>query len=395
MLRDSLPNELTRLVTPRALRGYATGLHWEPVGEVTDAVAVYRHPNLSNRQIRIPTETFLDDYSHLVERAIGRIAEDENRPAREVLDHLLMPPADMLHLSESSDDSRDGSIPLDRAVQMVQGARRILLAQAHSVIVPQAYHLRLSRGEAEEFVARCRFGQTSLGSFVLNVACPLDKAVALPGTESDPFARRVVNLLLQSLEGLGRAVETGDIPRLLDLSHYPGMSANLCEALLFARPAGDRATLTISATWSRSMLPVSRERSRSVVLDREAFDLAEAIVPKLRTLPKDSVSQFVGYVKMLNGQPTLQDARPSGEVQLHISDDEEETFLRVRASLTATDYAKALVAHSASKPVGLNGVLRRLPRLSRIESITDFDIITLPPVGSTPAPDPAPQSAPS
>ena len=50
----------------------------------------------------------------------------------------------------------------------------MLLSEAHSVLVPQPYHPRMSRSEAEDFLSRCRLGQTDRGSFVLTVACPLD-----------------------------------------------------------------------------------------------------------------------------------------------------------------------------------------------------------------------------
>jgi hypothetical protein len=35
---------------------------------------------------------------------------------------------------------------------MIDGVRKVLLSEAHSVLVPQPYHPRMSRSEAEEFV---------------------------------------------------------------------------------------------------------------------------------------------------------------------------------------------------------------------------------------------------
>src|SRR5262249_34736974 len=146
-----------------------------------------------------------------------------------VLDHLLLPPADVLQIREVSQDAEAGNLPFDHAVRMINGARRMLLSAAHSVLAPQPYHPRLSRTEAEEFVNRCRLGQTDRGSFVLNVACPLEVVVALPGTQSDPFARQVTLLLIHALEALAHAADSGKADDLLDLAHNAGLSANLCE----------------------------------------------------------------------------------------------------------------------------------------------------------------------
>src|SRR5262249_37714812 len=161
-------------------------------------------------------------------------------------------PADILRFREMSPDAEAGNLPFDHAVQLINATRRLLLSVAHSVLVPQPYHPRLSRTEAEEFVSRCRLGQTERGSFVLNVACPLESQLSLPGLASEPFTRRVTNLLMRSLAALARAADTARADDLLDQTRNPGISANLCESLLMLRPSGNRASLTVSAAWSRT-----------------------------------------------------------------------------------------------------------------------------------------------
>src|SRR5262249_53485986 len=156
----------------------------------------------------------------------------------------------LLAFREVSPEAEAGYLPLDHAVRMVSGTRKLLLSVAHSVLVPQPYHPRMSRTEAEGFLARCRLGQTERGSFTLTVACPLDLQVGLFGPMSEPFARRITSLLLHTLEELEQAVERPRSDELTDLSRHPGISANLCESLLMLRPGGDRAYLTVSATWS-------------------------------------------------------------------------------------------------------------------------------------------------
>jgi hypothetical protein len=62
-----------------------------------------------------------------------------------VLEHLLLPPADVLCFREVSPEAEAGNLPLERAVQMITGTQRLLLSAAHSVLIPQAYHPRLAR----------------------------------------------------------------------------------------------------------------------------------------------------------------------------------------------------------------------------------------------------------
>jgi len=376
MLHETLPFDATRRVSPRALQGYAQGLGWQlvPNGKRSD-IALLHRPDSRLHQIAIPLDETLSDYSEAVAEAIRKLAEFEKRPAREVLDHLLLPPADMLQFREASQDAEAGSLPFDHAVRMINGTKRLLLSAAHSVLVPQAYHPRLSRSEAEEFVNRCRLGQTDRGSFILNVACPIDLAVTLPGMQKEPFTRQVTSLLVRSLEALVHAADSGKADGLLDPAKNSGLSANLCESLLLLRPNGDQSTLSVTASWSRAYLPPSGKSSRYIQLRQETFEAAEILATRLRTSPEPRPDRFIGFVDALRGQPTRQDPRPSGEVDFTVFDDEHgETH--ARGLLNATEYALAAQAHLHSDVVAFKGVLRRLPRLSRIDAISSFEIVS-------------------
>jgi hypothetical protein len=192
---------------------------------------------------------------------------------------------------------------------------------------------------------------------------------------STPFARQVTSALIFSLEALARATNSPDADDLLDTAKNPGLSANLCESLLMLRPDGDRATLTISAAWSRTLLPITRERFRQVQLRQETFEVAEVLAPRLRTIPQPRPARFIGFVDVLRGQPTRQDSRPSGEVDFTIFDDEQGE-IHARGLLGSAEYAEAGRAHLASDVVAFKGILRRLPRISRIDEITDFEIVS-------------------
>jgi hypothetical protein len=190
--------------------------------------------------------------------------------------------------------------------------------------------------------------------------------------EAEPFTRQVTNLLMHSLEVLVRAMDTAQGDDLLDPKKNPGLSANLCESLLMLRPNGDRSSLTVSVAWSRAFLPDSREPSRQVHLAQDVFEVAEALAPRLRTAPKPRPSRFLGFVDVLSGQPSRDDHRPSGEVDFTLFDDEQGE-IRARGVLNTDDYATAAAAHLVSGVVAFKATLRRLPRISRLDNITDFE----------------------
>ena len=153
------------------------------------------------------------------------------------------------------------------------------------------------------------------------------------------------------------------------------MCANLCESLLMLRPAGGRSCLNVSVTWSRAFLPASREPRREVQLRQEVFEAAEALAPRLRPLPKPRIDRLFGCVDELRGNPGPNETRASGEVRFTLFDQEEE--IHARADLSVEDYAEAAAAHLVTDLVSFKGVIQRLPRLNRIDNVTDFQRVRL------------------
>jgi hypothetical protein len=105
------------------------------------------------------------------------------------------------------------------------------------------------------------------------------------------------------------------------------------------------------------------------------FELAEALAPRLRSLPEPRVDRFFGFVDELRGNPGPNEPRPSGEVRFTLFDQEEE--IHAKADLNVTDYAEAIAAHAVTELVTFKGILHRLPRLNRIDNVTDFRRVRL------------------
>jgi hypothetical protein len=373
MSRNELPLAVTRLITPRALKGYVEGLGWQRVEGVEGPIAAYSSPADKNRQIIVPLDDGIDDYADRTADAVGRLADFENRPAREVLDHLLLPPADILSFHVVAPETEAGEISLELGEQIIDGARGALLAVAHSAIAPQPYHPRMGRDEARKFLGRCRM-TTGRGSFVLSVACLLDQPPSFPDINPEPFTRRVTSLFVGTLKALEAGPGQVSAEWLTDVGRAPGISANFCEALLHLRPIGDRSFVTVAAEWSRAR-PRPVERGDRIRLDQEVFQLAEELAPRLRSRPEHANGTFVGYVEELRGAPTANDSRPSGEVRMMLLFKDEE--VRVRLELSPNDYATAARAHLASAPVKLRGELHRQPRQNRVDQMSHLEIIDI------------------
>ena len=200
--------------------------------------------------------------------------------------------------------------------------------------------------DAEQFLQRCRLGQTERGSYVFTVACPMD-AVPDKATLLDmrPFTRQVTSLLMRSLDRLTSCVTDADREAILqDAEREPSLSANLCEGVL------DLVT----------------DRGRHA---RRRRPLVQHLVPRSgRSAPDEGPDQPRGYpahrvhrrqtsagsaggsdgLLRHRGDPRRahnDDNRREGDVVVRVLDTEGEPR-RARVELNPDDYTTAIRAHS-------------------------------------------------
>ena len=396
MSYKGLPEKLVVQISPLNVRAYAASTGWRRTPGGNGKVAIFTHPVSELDQLIIPMDSGVVDYANRMAEVMVGLAERENRSPGEVLNDLLLPPADVLRFRLVEPESEAGAVPLEQGIDLLMGAKKALLAAACSVIQPQRFHPRLSRAEAEQLVAASRMGQTERASFSVTVACPLDavapgieRAPALPlfaATISpeleeppvpliEPFVRRTTRLLIQSAARIAAAVEADDLRPLTSTSSSAdvSVSANLCDALLMMKPAGDRSRLVLSASWSRAIPRPPVDVPSSVDLRGDYFAVIEALSRDLRPAREPKSTHLIGLVDALLGDPD-DDGRVRGDVQLLILNQEGST--RARVTLDPHDYHVAWEAHIVGGFVSLNGNLIQGGRAHRIDQVSNFKLLS-------------------
>jgi hypothetical protein len=408
MSYKGLPEHLVARIKPADARAYATASGWVRGPTVNGKVAVFNHPDLDLDQLLIPIDPNLSDFPERMADVVASLAEHQKRTAPEVLNDLLMPSSDVLRFRIDEPETEAGIVPLVQGIDLLEGARKAILASACSVVQPQTFHPRLSRTEAEQLLQACRLGQTERGSFTAVIACPLDavggepipgkpmplfegregvpaiepdsgagraaEAVPPPAATSEPFTRKATGLLMRSVARIVSAVDADQIASLLEHpGDQPPLSANLCEALAMMQPTGDRSRLTVQATWARTLPPPPGASLPSVVhLRRDDFRVVEKLALALLPTREPKPSHFVALVDALFGTPDERN-RVSGDVQLLLLN--QEGNLKARVSLNADAYHVAWEAHGEAGFVSLHGILIPGGRVHRIENVSNFKLL--------------------
>ena len=360
---------------PLSVRNYAESRRWQQVEGVKGRLWVLRHDEQPLRQLHIPMDAGGSGFGDAILDVGVRLAEIENREITAVLADLQHPDADILRFRVETQETETGDLLLAADVSLREGARRILLAAASSVISPARHHPRMSRTQAERFVNACSSGQTEEGSYVVKIICPLyfaDETLSLGKTA--PFTRRTTSLIFQATSELVDAIEHDRVDSFLERENeHPRVSSNLCEALLRMQPSGRTGKVELLVNWaSVPSLSPPDSTPNAVSIPTEYFPVIESVYQVLRPTAEESREQrFVGTVESLNGA-VGDDGRRSGEVTLAILDSEGESA-RVRTNLDADQYATAIEAHEEGMGyIVIRGVVSRGVRVGRIDAISYF-----------------------
>jgi hypothetical protein len=337
-----------------SVQQYLEARGWKSFESARPEIGIWRTAD-ETAEVHVPLMRTLDDYQLALHRVAEGISQVERRRLASVLGDLVRPRADALRFGLSGETTRDGSLSLGAGVDFFQSIRNALTSAACSAKRPQAYFPRMGFAEAAEYVARCRLGQTEVGSYVVSVSAPLELGVA-EEVEVPNFGRRATETLITGVTELVAHVRAHTEDRFLD---QPGpVSANLCQALVGMAPPDESADVILSASWS-PLLP-SAVPAQVIRVERELYERIELLGDQLRApAVVEHTQTVIASVSRLNGAPDAT-GRMAGEV--HLVPLFPSGLRRLVARLDADQYELAGRAHLNNAWVTAVGTISRVGR---------------------------------
>lgn len=346
--RDSLG-----AISPAALSAYARSEGWTKAEEYGEYSDIYVADNLP--ELVIPRTIRLGDYSEVVFRLIGIFAEMAGADELSLYRDLVTADRDVIRCRAA--ESEDGSIPLHAGVNLVEGARDLLLAAACSLKDPRRLYRAGANREASDFLQRVRLGQTEHGSFAVTLLTPV---VSPPtqlqfdqdwGPDDDPLERRVTNRLAEALEATRSATEqtNSGASEAFAETVPAGVSANFCEALV--QLIGPFQEMDVSVVWARTR-PRLKHREVARFSQVDAPILGEA-ARSFRSREPRLDQQLVGFVQRLKRDQSEVDGTVTIRAPI------EGKTESVTAVLGEGDYTLAVQANENRAAVIAEGDLER------------------------------------
>ena len=357
-------------VSPAALSAYARTAGWTKVDTYGKHSDVFMGEGLP--EIILPRTAHLGDYARVVSMVIEIFAKVADVDELALYRDLAIADRDVVRVrAVDGDDS--GSVAVSDGIDLMSGARDMILAAACSLQRPQPLYRAGANREAMAYLKRVCLGQTEQGSFAITLLSPvISPPIQQPIFSAseyggDPIERQVTRRLADSLAATREATEktVGGDTGAFSEAVARGVSANLCEALV--RLIEPFSTLDISLVWARTH-PMSTARN---VVHFDAHDapiLREAARLFRDHEPRPGICLFGVVQRLKRGEMDME-----GTIALWTSIDGQNQA--VVAVLKQSDYERAIQAHETKSPLVIEGDLERTGQRWRLLNPHIVDVI--------------------
>lgn len=317
-------------------------------------------------EVILPLTRDFADYRERMMDALEQIAMVEERDIDQVLTDLTIDPADIVRFRVVSSDTVGGTISFLEGFNLLESAKKALFTTACDLIKPEKYHRRLGLKGAQQFIEKCRLGQTEKGSFVASVICPFlnqseqEEAQRLTIFNSSAdltssFTRKVTRRMMWALAEIKRSIDRAEENRIIDMQGGEIISANFLESIIELNSIKESREIEIKTSWS-IFASESQPLNDIVRLSNDYLPVLETLVSKMRPSDEGVEDLFVGKISLTKADPDP-NTRSDGEIILNYVLGDEEKVSKARVTLNAEDYRKACEAHLRGQTVKVKGRL--------------------------------------
>ena len=363
-------------VRPSDVAAYLRSRGWQeqehPGGALT-----WAEFTLHDFEIALPLSSDLRDFPLRIAEALQTLELAENRDQLQILADLSTTAADVVRVQVLGQEAVDGTLPLDRALEVVTSTHDMMLAAACAAVDPKLFYASRKPTRATEYMRQVRMGQTERGSFVVTVLSrlppeiPADQAQLL-GIE-EPFQRRVTDKLSEAMtaatNAAAHAIATGNLNDF-EAAVPRGVSANLCDALSgLGTFEGTARNVAVNVSWAKAR-PTPPNRQDRFVMTPDVGPVFHEAAVLLKTKAPREEFEVRGQVFRL-----MRDPPNATEGEITVAGSIDGVPRNIWIVLTGADYGLAIQAHDHRSFLSAVGNLKKDGRSYRLHNARDVRIV--------------------
>lgn len=318
-------------------------------------------------EIVIPLNKEYKDYNDVIIRNIERLLSHYDIAFDKLIHKIRQETKDLVKIRIINDDVKDGMIPLDDGVKLIESAKELMSASALSVISKKRVYLGKLPDIANKYMGNLKLGQTETGSYIINIYSVIEREETPELFDLAPYSRKVTKQLIESIETIKLAIrkyKRNQNIEVFDESVDKGVSANLCNSILKLSGANSNRNIVFNVNIENDLTKFDNKYECSI--KNEDMPILKKAYEYL--LDKNYFEDFEleGFVVKLVRDELSQ----SGEITVSTILFDKQRL--VRANLTASQYDIAIAAHKNQSMIYIEGDLSIESRKAEIMNIKNI-----------------------
>lgn len=353
------------------LAKYLLRCGWKEQGQLYNGRVLQFVSPSDDDGLLLPMDRDFSDYDEGMMRALRTIAEYEKLTLKGLYNKLSNPSCDMLRWRIADENTESGIISFNSMESNIDYIKDILSSTCLDILNPSTYHLKLYTKEVVDQISSYRFGQTEVGSYILNILCPLgyyQYQMFDPEEEKLPLTRRInINLLNNIAKVQNSATENSS--EIRDCVEQGIISVNFLTALTELYEENKDSELTLSASWNRA-IPLIAEPVSQVLLKPRCHDWVMTAIEEF-TPKKEQNVKTTYYGKITNiGAEAEVNNRTMVDIKIATVGENMRTVI-VNATLNYTEYFQIVDdAFQTGADIKVTGIMTSTARSIKLSNAT-------------------------
>lgn len=329
---------LIRRLDPVKLCQYLMLQKWTEIDGLYDG-KVRQFLNIEKGEaVILPMENSFSDYDQVIMRFVSTLARLEGMTEKGIFNKLLNPSCDILKWRIADDTTFNGAISFASMGTNIDYIKDMLGAACLDMKSPNAYHSKLYTKEVQDQLSKYSFGQTEIGSYILNVLCPLgyyQYQLFDPSEEQFPDSRRINLRLLRNINRIQKSAEDCS-QEMRDNVEVGNISVNFLSSLIGLYETNKDAELTISADWNPSVPLPESEIVSNVILKPRCLDRVMSVIEDFTPKEEQNIEKtYVGKIINIGAEAEVNN-REMVDIKVAVIGENLRT-MTVNVSLSYTD----------------------------------------------------------
>lgn len=368
-------------ITSASIEKYLLFTGWEK----DDAFAnprmwVFKNKYDPELTIAVPASEHAKDFYSRVYSLIQTLSTINEKTEQEIIDSLKSAYTDRLQFRIITEESKNGKIPLDFAARCLEGLKDLVLYAACAEenakpVCAKTYN------SAKRSLERFQFGQTQIGSFIINIDVQvadeeneqlyLVDAAPLPVEPPEhKIMKRIETAIMQIDNVVNRRVKVGD---LIENAYKDGITANMCDALSKLQPESGGDINVETSIYYAEAITQTVEPPKVCTLDNVHFAFIDEIAKRYKDCTLFEDVTLEGTIKMLSKTTTNDGDEAENTVRLLTKIDGQMRSITLH--LSPDNHTLACNAYRDDNEVRVSGTIDKSGKYWFFTEVTDFTVL--------------------